>query len=277
MPAREDKVTHDEMADAIRALAMDAVENAKSGHPGPPMGAADIATVLFTKVLKYDAAAALMGIRAIEVFTHDSIGRGEDGPMHQPVEHLAALRAIPSLRVFQPADRTETLECWQLALQAKTSPSVLALTRQNLPSVRGDFSPENLSAAGAYELAPADGRPAKVSIFASGSEISIALEARTLMAAWHIPTRVVSVPCMTLFLRQDRDWRQKLIGDAPVRVGVEAAIRQGSDAIIGEDGIFIGMTGFGASAPSKDAYNCFNIKLEASPRLQCGVATVDAC
>ncbi|MGI8570702.1 MAG: transketolase [Methylocella sp.] len=206
---------------------------------------------------------ALMGIRAIEVFTHDSIGLGEDGPTHQPVEHLAALRAIPNLFVFRPADRTETLECWQLALEAKTSPSILALTRQNLPSVRRDFTPENLCAAGAYELAPADGGPAKVSIFASGSEVSIALEARRILAARQIFARVVSVPCMTLFLAQDRDRRQKIIGDAPVRVGVEAAVRQGWDAIIGEDGIFIGMTGFGASAPYLDLYNYFNITPEA--------------
>src|ERR1700730_1406278 len=206
---------------------------------------------------------ALMGIRAIEVFTHDSIGLGEDGPTHQPVEHLAALRAIPNLLVFRPADRTETLECWQLAVEAKTSPSILALTRQNLPSVRRDFRLENLSAAGAYELAAADGGPAKVSIFASGSEVAIALDAWSILAARQIPTPVVSVPCMTLFLQQDRDQRQKIIGDAPVRVGVEAAVRQGWDAIIGEDGIFLGMTGFGASAPYKDVYNYFDITPKA--------------
>ncbi len=206
---------------------------------------------------------ALMGIRAIEVFTHDSIGLGEDGPTHQPVEHLAALRAMPNMLVFRPADQTETLECWQLALQAKTSPSIVALTRQNLPSVRFDFTPENLSAMGAYELAPADGGPAKVSIFASGSEVSLALEAQRILAARQIFARVVSVPCMDLFLAQDRDRRQKIIGDAPVRVGVEAAVRQGWDAIIGEDGIFIGMTGFGASAPYKDVYNYFTITPEA--------------
>ncbi|MGQ0444516.1 MAG: transketolase-like TK C-terminal-containing protein, partial [Beijerinckiaceae bacterium] len=206
--------------------------------------------------------AALMGIRAIEVFTHDSIGLGEDGPTHQPVEHLAALRAIPNLLVFRPADRTETLECWQLALHAKSTPSILALTRQNLPSVRLDFTPENLSAAGAYELAPADGGPAKVSIFASGSEVSLALDARRILIEQGLATRVVSVPCMELFLSQDRDARQKVIGDAPVRVGVEAAVRQGWDAIIGEDGIFVGMTGFGASAPYKDVYNHFKITPE---------------
>ena len=207
--------------------------------------------------------AALMGIRAIEVFTHDSIGLGEDGPTHQPVEHLAALRAIPNLLVFRPADQTETLECWQLALEAKTSPSILALTRQNLPPIRHAFTSENLSAAGAYEVAPAEGGPAQVSIFASGSEVSLALDAQNLLAARGIAARVVSVPCMDLFLAQDHDTRQKIIGVAPIRIGVEAAVRQGWDAIIGEDGIFIGMTGFGASAPYLDLYKHFKITPEA--------------
>jgi transketolase len=207
--------------------------------------------------------AALMGIRAIEVFTHDSIGLGEDGPTHQPVEHLAALRAIPNLFVFRPADQTETLECWQLALEAKSSPSILALTRQNLPPVRLAFTPDNLSAAGAYELCPADGGPAKVSIFASGSEVSLALDARSILAKQGIAARVVSVPCMDLFLQQDHGTRQKIIGNAPIRIAVEAAVRQGWDAIIGDDGIFIGMTGFGASAPYKDLYKHFKITPEA--------------
>ena len=206
---------------------------------------------------------ALMGIRAIEVFTHDSIGLGEDGPTHQPVEHLAALRAMPNMLVFRPADQTETLECWQLALEAKRSPSILALTRQNLPPVRNAFSTENLCAAGAYELCPAEGGPAKVSIFASGSEVSLALDARGILASQGIAARVVSVPCMELFLAQESGARQKVIGGAPVRIAVEAAVRQGWDAIIGEDGIFIGMTGFGASAPYKDVYKHFKITPEA--------------
>lgn len=207
--------------------------------------------------------AALMGLRTIGVFTHDSIGLGEDGPTHQPVEHLAALRAIPNMRVFRPADLTETLECWQLALEAKGSPSILALTRQNLPPVRHDFTAENLSAPGAYELAPAEGGAAKVSIFASGSEVSIALGARKILAGHGLAARVVSVPCVDLFLRLPREQRRKIIGDAPVRVGVEAAVRQGWDEIIGEDGIFIGMTGFGASAPYQDLYSHFKITPEA--------------
>ncbi len=217
--------------------------------------------------------AALMGIHVIHVFTHDSIGLGEDGPTHQPVEHLAALRAIPNMLVFRPADQTETLECWQLALEDRTGPCILALTRQNLPPMRGQFAAENLSARGAYEVAPAEGTSAKVTIFASGSEVSIALGARSLLAQEGIAARVVSVPCMSLFLKQDGAKRREVIGDAPVRIAVEAAVRQGWDAIIGEDGIFIGMTGFGASAPYKDLYSHFKITPEAvaeAARKRCG-------
>jgi transketolase len=171
--------------------------------------------------------AALMGIHVIQVFTHDSIGLGEDGPTHQPVEHLAALRAMPNMLVFRPADQTETLECWQLALETKTSPSILALTRQNLPPVRNVFTPENLSAAGAYEIAPAEGGPAKVTIFACGSEVSIALGARNILFESGIAARIVSVRCMELFLRQDQTKRREIIGNAPIRVAVKAAVRQG--------------------------------------------------
>ncbi len=207
--------------------------------------------------------AALMGVHIIAVFTHDSIGLGEDGPTHQPVEHLAALRAIPNLSVFRPADTTETLECWQLALEANGSPCVLALTRQNVPPVRHEYTPENLCAPGAYELAPALGRSAQVSIFASGSEVAIALGAREILAKEGVPARVVSVPCMDRFLQLSRERRQAIIGTAPVRIGVEAAVRQGWDAIIGADGLFVGMSGFGASAPYQDLYTHFKITPEA--------------
>jgi transketolase len=206
--------------------------------------------------------AALMGERVIHVLTHDSIGLGEDGPTHQPVEHLAALRAIPNLNVFRPCDTVETLECWQLALEAKDRPSVLALTRQNLPQLRRSNDTENRCAAGAYEISKADGE-AKVSIFASGSEVSLAVEAQKLLAGRGIATRVVSVPCMDLFLEAPEAVRAALIGNAPVKIGVEAAIRQGWDAIIGSDGIFVGMSGFGASAPYKELYNHFGITAEA--------------
>jgi transketolase len=206
--------------------------------------------------------AALMGERVIHVMTHDSIGLGEDGPTHQPVEHLAALRAIPNLMVFRPCDAVETVECWQLALNASERPSVLALTRQNLPQLSKDFLDTNRCAAGAYEIAAADGK-AQVSIFASGSEVAIAADAKKLLAAKGVSARVVSIPCFELLLEAPEAARRAVIGDAPVKVGVEAGVRQGWDAIIGSDGIFIGMNSFGASAPYKELYKEFGITAEA--------------
>ena len=206
--------------------------------------------------------AALMGKRVIHIMTHDSIGLGEDGPTHQPVEHLAALRAIPNLLVFRPCDAVETAECWQLALEAKDRPSVLALTRQNLPQLSQNFLGTNSCAAGAYEIAAAEGN-AQVSIFATGSEVSIAVEAKKLLAAKGVAARVVSVPCFELLLAAKDSERRAVIGDAPVKVGVEAAVRQGWDAIIGSDGIFVGMNSFGASAPYKDLYKHFGVTPEA--------------
>ena len=205
--------------------------------------------------------AALMGERVIHVMTHDSIGLGEDGPTHQPVEHLAALRAIPNLLVFRPCDAVETVECWQLALEHSESPSVLALTRQNLPQLRLGHDEANRCAAGAYEIVPADKR-AQVSLFASGSEVSIAVEARKFLRERGVAARVVSVPCFELFLALPAAERDEVIGTAPVKVAVEAAVRQGWDAIIGSDGGFVGMTGFGASAPHKDLYRQFGITPE---------------
>jgi transketolase len=206
--------------------------------------------------------AALMGQRVIHVLTHDSIGLGEDGPTHQPVEHLAALRAIPNLLVFRPCDAVETVECWQLALQARTSPSALALTRQNLPQLRTGFSAENRCAAGAYELLPANAGAAQVSLFASGSEVAIAAEARKLLAARGVAARVVSAPCFELFLGAPVAQQRAVVGTAPVKIGIEAAIRQGWDAVIGSDGLFVGMSGFGASGPYKDLYRHFGITPE---------------
>jgi transketolase len=205
--------------------------------------------------------AALMGLRVIHVLTHDSIGLGEDGPTHQPVEHLAALRAIPNLQVFRPCDTVETIECWQLALESATTPSVLALTRQNLPQLRKSLDAENRCAAGAYELVPADGQ-AQVSLFASGSEVALAVEAHKVLAERGIAARVVSVPCFELLFAAPAQARRAIIGDAPVKVGIEAAIRQGWDPIIGLDGAFVGMTSFGASAPAKDLYRHFGITVE---------------
>jgi transketolase len=205
--------------------------------------------------------AALMGQRVIHVMTHDSIGLGEDGPTHQPVEHLAALRAMPNLRVFRPCDAVETVECWQLALAAAHTPSVLALTRQNLPQLRKGVDAENRCAAGAYEIVAADGE-AQVSLFASGSEVSLAVEAQKVLSQRGIATRVVSVPCFELLFEASEAARRAVIGDAPVKVGIEAAVRQGWDAIIGTDGAFVGMTSFGASAPAKDLYKHFGITVD---------------
>ncbi|MEA2937052.1 MAG: transketolase, partial [Alphaproteobacteria bacterium] len=205
--------------------------------------------------------AALMGLPAIYVMTHDSIGLGEDGPTHQPVEHLAALRAIPNMRVLRPADAMETAECWQLALTRTDGPTVLALTRQNLPQVRKEAGP-NRCAEGAYELAPADGVVA-VTLFASGSEVEIALAAQALLKQRGAAARVVSVPSLELFQAQPDDKRRVVIGDATVKVAIEAGVRQGWDAVIGTDGAFVGMSTFGASAPYKDLYKKFGITAEA--------------
>jgi len=210
--------------------------------------------------------AALMGERVIHVMTHDSIGLGEDGPTHQPVEHLAALRAIPNLLVFRPCDAVETVECWQLALDARERPSVLALTRQNLPQLSQNFLGINRCAAGAYEIAAADGKAqgkADVSIFATGSEVSIAVDAKKLLSQRGVAARVVSVPCFELLLEAPEAARHAVIGAAPVKIGVEAAVRQGWDAIIGSDGTFVGMNSFGASAPYKELYKHFGVSAEA--------------
>ncbi len=205
--------------------------------------------------------AALMDARVVHVFTHDSIGLGEDGPTHQPVEHLAALRAMPNLYLWRPADSVETVECWQAALERPHSPSILALTRQNLPALRRTHVAENLCKKGAYEISPAEGSAA-VSIFASGSEVSLAVAAQQLLKGRGIAARVVSIPCMDAFFDQPEDYRRSVIGSAKVKVAVEAAVRFGWDAIIG-DGPFIGMTGFGASGPYKAVYQYFGITPEA--------------
>ena len=206
--------------------------------------------------------AALMGVRAIHVLTHDSIGLGEDGPTHQPVEHLAALRAIPNLLVFRPADTVEALECWQSALEHRTTPSALALSRQKTPAVRTVAASENLSARGAYEIKAASG-PARVTLFGTGTELALALKAAEALEAEGVATRVVSVPCFELFEKQDAAYQASVIGRGTVRVAVEAAIKQGWERFIGEDGAFIGMTGFGASAPAEVLYEKFGITSDA--------------
>lgn len=205
---------------------------------------------------------ALMQQRVIYVMTHDSIGLGEDGPTHQPVEHLASLRAIPNVYVYRPADSVETAECWQLALQKEDAPAVLALTRQSLPTVREEYTPENLCGKGAYILAEADSA-LQTTVFASGSEIEIALHAKALLEAKNIGVRVVSVPCMELFEEQPEAYKQQILGNDSVKVAVEAAIKMGWERYIGQDGVFVGMHGFGASAPAPELYKYFGITAEA--------------
>ena len=206
--------------------------------------------------------AALSGLRVIYVMTHDSIGLGEDGPTHQPVEHLASLRAMPNLNVFRPADAVETAECWALALAEPRTPSVLALTRQGVPAVRTEHCEENLCARGGYVLAEADGARA-VTLLATGSEVHVALAAREALEAEGAPTAVVSLPCWELFERQSPDYRSAVLGPGTVRVAVEAAAAFGWKRWIGENGAFVGMTTFGASAPGKDLYEHFGITAEA--------------
>jgi len=205
--------------------------------------------------------AALMGVRVIHVMTHDSIGLGEDGPTHQPVEHLAALRAIPNLLVFRPGDAVETAEAWDCALRSDANPSVLCLSRQALPTFREAAGDTNLVAFGAYVVVePEDGRD--VTLIATGSELSIALEAARLLAKDNLRAAVVSAPCFDLFRRQSREYRTAVLGRVP-RVGVEAAVEGDWARWLGDDGEFVGMTGFGASAPAEKLYREFGITPQA--------------
>jgi transketolase len=213
--------------------------------------------------------AALMQVPTVFVMTHDSIGLGEDGPTHQPVEHLAISRGTPNTYVFRPADTVETAESWEVALTSKTTPTVLALSRQGLPTVRTDHKTKNLSAQGAYVLADAVGRRQAI-LIATGSEVSIALAARDTLQAEGIGTRVVSMPCMELFAAQDAAYRRRVLPGGPVRVAIEAGVRQGWDHwLLGERGrenkaSFIGMSGFGVSAPAEVIYQQMGITADAT-------------
>jgi transketolase len=245
----------------IREVGMAAAMNGISAHGGYAPAGGTFLT--FTDYARPSMRiAALSHVPVVYVMTHDSIGLGEDGPTHQPVEHLAALRAMPNMRVFRPADAVETAECWQLALEKTTGPTVLALSRQNLSPLRTVANADNLCSQGAYELVAAKG-DAKVSLFASGSEVEIAVAAQKELAGRGIATRVVSIPSLELLLAQPEERRNAIIGAAPVKIAIEAAVRFGWDAIIGPDGIFIGMSSFGASAPAKALYKHFGITAEA--------------
>jgi len=205
--------------------------------------------------------AALMGIRVIHVMTHDSIGLGEDGPTHQPVEHLASLRAIPNLLVFRPADSVETLEAWDCALRSATRPSILCLSRQALATFRSDARGRNRVMRGAYVVCAPEGTR-DVTLVATGSEVTIAREASRALAAQGIRAAVVSAPCFELFAEQPDDYRQSVLGNCP-RIGIEAGIEGGWARWLGDNGEFIGMKGFGASAPAERLYREFGITVDA--------------
>ena len=243
----------------VREHAMAAAMNGMALHGGliPYGGTFFVFTDYMRPALRL---AALMGQRAIHVLTHDSIGLGGDGPTHQPAEHLASLRAMPNLLMFRPGDAMEVAECWELALRRADGPSLIALSRQALPTLRGDIA-ENRCARGGYVLAEADG-PRQATLIASGSELAIAMTAREALAADGISAAVVSLPCWELFARQDPAWRAEVLGGVP-RVGIEAACGFGWERWLGADGVFIGLDGFGASAPGEDLYRHFGITAEA--------------
>ena len=203
---------------------------------------------------------ALMELQVFYIMTHDSIGLGEDGPTHQPVEHLAALRAIPNLYVFRPACGVEVAECYEIAIEMKTAPSLFSLTRQDIPCVRKDVA-DNKSRFGAYIISEFESE-LKVTIFATGSEVLIALEAQEILHSKAIGTRVVSIPCFEIFDQQSMEYQSNLLDNSSIKVAIEAGIKQGWEKYIDRDGIFIGMNSFGASAKAEDLYQHFQITAE---------------
>jgi transketolase len=250
----------------IREHGMAAAMNGMALHGGiRPYGGTFMAFTDYARPSK--RLAALMKIPTVFVMTHDSIGVGEDGPTHQPVEHVAISRSTPNTRVFRPADTVETAEAWEIAASSKSTPSVMALTRQGLPTVRTEHKLKNLTEQGAYVLAEAEGKRQAI-LIATGSEVSVAMAARELLQAEGIGTRVVSMPCMELFADQDESYRRKVLPAGPVRVGIEAGVRQGWDRwLLGERGkeakaAFVGMDSFGASASAGELFEKYGITAE---------------
>jgi transketolase len=243
----------------VREHGMAAAANGMAVHGGliPYTGTFFVFTDYMRPAIRIGA---IMRAHVIHVLTHDSIGLGEDGPTHQPIEHLASLRAMPHLHVFRPAEAMETAECWELAIRRTDGPSLLVLTRQALPTMRTDTA-ENRCARGGYVLAEAEG-PRQATLIATGSEVSIAMAARESLAAEGVAVAVVSLPCWELFSQQDEAYRAEVLGGVP-RIGIEAAGGFGWERWLGSDGVFIGMTGFGASAPYEDLYKHFGITPEA--------------
>jgi transketolase len=244
----------------VREFAMAAAMNGMAAHGGViPYGGTFL--VFSDYCRNAIRVAALMGVRSIFVMTHDSIGLGEDGPTHQPVEHLASLRAMPNLHVFRPADTIETLECWDLAITSKNTPSVLALSRQNVPQLRIERDGINRCARGAYVLREASSERA-VTIIATGTEVALAIQAADELEARNIPAAVVSMPSWDLFEQQPKDYRSSVLGNAP-RIAVEALSKFGWTRYVDSEDDVIGMSGFGASAPAETLYEQFGITRDA--------------
>ena len=196
---------------------------------------------------------ALMGLKVIYIFSHDSIGLGEDGPTHQPIEHLAHLRAIPNLNVFRPADTIETLECWEIALKSSTNPSVIALSRQKIPFVTETLTKKNMSSLGGYELKKTNSNP-EVTLIASGSEVQIAIDALNKLQAANINSKVVSMPCQELFDKQSKEYKEKVIEKNSKKISIEASSIFGWEKYVGSEGTSLGIKSFGKSAPGKTLY-----------------------
>jgi transketolase len=246
----------------VREHAMGAMMNGMAAHGGVvPYGATFL---VFSDYMRHAMRlSAMMSLPVIWVFSHDSIGIGRNGPTHQPVEYLASLRAMPNLAVMRPADAVEAAECWQLAVANRAAPSAIVNSRQPLPTVRTAPTDENLCARGAYVLAEPLGGARRVTLFASGSEVAVALQARALLHEQGVPTAVVSVPCWELFERQDPTYQADVIGRGTARVAVEAAVKLGWERFVGEDGGFVGMRTFGASGPEAELFRHFGITPEA--------------
>ncbi|MBL8325052.1 MAG: transketolase [Rubrivivax sp.] len=246
----------------VREHVMGAMANGMAAHGGVlPLAVTYLAFADYERPAM--RMAALMGLPVKFVFSHDSIGIGRNGPTHQPVEGLAALRAMPNMRVFRPADAVEAAECWELALQHRTGPCSLVFARQALPLVRHGHAAECLSRHGAYVLMEAEGAARQVTLLATGSEVALALHARGLLQAQGVATAVVSMPCCEIFDEQDEAYRQQVLGRVAVRVAVEAAVRFGWDRYLGDSGAFVGMRGFGASGPAEQLYEHFGITAQA--------------
>jgi len=246
----------------VREHAMGAMMNGMAAHGGVvPYGATFL---VFSDYMRHAMRlSAMMSLPVIWVFSHDSIGIGRNGPTHQPVEYLASLRAMPNLAVMRPADAVEAAECWQLAVANRRSPSAIVNSRQPLPPVRTVHTDDNLCARGAYVIADASGGPRRATLFASGSEVALALAARATLQAQGIATAVISVPCWEYFDRQDAAYQASVLGRGTVRVAVEAAVRLGWERFVGEEGGFVGMRTFGASGPEAELFRHFGITPEA--------------